>query len=86
MAFYEKPFYRDGVRMPIQCITVGLDASANAPSLHYHEYTELLFGLTGSAQVYIGAKHYTLQAGGMERIAEYGTVYLTICCACSFGI
>lgn len=26
-----------------------------------------------------------VQAGGMERITDYGTVYLTICCACSFG-
>lgn len=78
MAFYEKPFYRDGVRMPIQCITVGLDASANAPSLHYHEYTELLFGLTGSAQVYIGAKHYTLQAGGMV-IVHTGCPHDVLC-------
>lgn len=26
-----------------------------------------------------------MQAGGMERITEYGTLYLMICCACSFG-
>ena len=27
-----------------------------------------------------------VQAGGMEQIAEYGTVYLAICSACSFGL
>lgn len=65
MAFYEKPFYRDGVRMPIQCITPRLENTTRPTQLHYHEYTELLFGVSGTAQVFIGAKQYALPAGGM---------------------
>ena len=39
----------------------------------------LLIGLFAARQF------IAVQAGGMERITDYGTVYLTICCACSFG-
>lgn len=65
MAFYEERARRNGVMMPIQCIHMQLTASARVPRLHYHDYTELLFGVSGEAQVFIGSERYLLPAGSM---------------------
>ena len=36
--------------------------------------------------LFVARPFIAMQAGGIERITEYGTVYLTICCVCSFGL
>ncbi len=65
MVFYEERAKRNGVMMPIQCIHLHLRNTRTHPRLHYHDYTELLFGLSGKAQIYIGGTRYVLPAGGM---------------------
>lgn len=65
MADYEKRFIRDGVPVPIQCIRMKQQQHRDAPKFHYHDYTELLFGVEGTADVYVGKNNYKLSPGDM---------------------
>lgn len=65
MAVYEGRAQRNGVMMPIECIHLHLRNTRRHTNLHYHDYTELLFGLKGVAQVLIGGDEYALPAGSM---------------------
>ena len=64
-AYYEKRAQRNGMTMPIQCMRRHIKNSSRYGNLHYHEYTELLFGLEGVAQVLIGDARLELPAGDM---------------------
>lgn len=65
MPYYEKRYLRDGVPMSIQCIRMKQNKPRPKLDYHYHDYTELLFGLEGVADVYVGNKNYKLRAGDM---------------------
>lgn len=65
MAFYEGKAKRDGVPVPVQYILMKQDRLSPDHRLHYHEYTELLFGISGSADVDIGTERLTLLPGSM---------------------
>lgn len=65
MAYYEERAKRNGIVMPIQCIHMHLHKTHTHRNMHYHEYVELLFGLRGKAQVFIGGMQCELPAGSM---------------------
>lgn len=64
MAIYEGRAKRNGVPIPVQYIQMKQTA-ARKPSLHYHEYIELLCGVEGTATVYIGSSRLELNEGSM---------------------
>lgn len=68
MAIDEGLASRNGVPLPIQCIRMECRQEKRSPQQHYHDYTELLFGLGGRAQVYTGATCCTLSAGDLMLI------------------
>ncbi len=62
MAYDEGRVMKDGEVLPIECIRMRLKQPSNPNRMmHYHDYTELLFGLNGTAQVYIGNRTLQLQ-------------------------
>lgn len=66
MAFDEGLATRNGIPLPIQCIRMQGSYRRNRPvSQHYHDYTELLFGLAGSARVYTGGTTCLLNEGDL---------------------
>lgn len=66
MIYNEGMARRDGEILPIECIRIRLSRpGSHAGNMHYHDYTELLFGLSGTAQVYIGARNAGLTPGGL---------------------
>lgn len=68
MAIDEGLASRNGVPLPIQCIRMECRQETRSPQQHYHDYTELLFGLGGRARVYTGAACCTLSAGDLMLI------------------
>lgn len=70
MAYDEGRVRRDGEVLPIECIRIKLVGRRNGSrkNLHYHDYTELLFGLSGTASVCIGNAISELEAGGLTVI------------------
>ena len=77
MAIEEKRFYRNGVPMPIQCLLIQKAASANpnAPmTLHYHDYFELLYGVSGQSLVQIGTERMSLGVGDLV-LVQNGAVH-----------
>ena len=71
MADYEKRFIRDGVPVPIQCIMMNQDKRRENLRFHYHDYTELLFGVEGVADVYVGNKNYKLSEGDVVIVHNF---------------
>lgn len=65
MPIYEKRVRRNGVPLPIQCIRMKRKIINPSPILHYHDYTELLFGISGCAKAYVGTECYDLTEGSM---------------------
>ena len=65
MAFYESRAERNGVPMSVQYILLRLQGKVREPHLHYHEYAELLFGISGKARVVVGGNSYDLTEGAM---------------------
>ncbi|MBQ8358261.1 MAG: helix-turn-helix transcriptional regulator [Clostridia bacterium] len=65
MAFYEARAKRNGISLPIQCIHMKLNQCKGNVRHHYHDYTELLYGIDGCVSVYIGTRHYLLREGDM---------------------
>ena len=65
MAVFEERAKRNGISLPIQCIHMSQTQCKGAIRHHYHDYTELLFGISGCVSVYIGSKHYFLREGDM---------------------
>lgn len=69
MIYDEGMVRRGGEVLPIECIRIRLSGSQRQQgNLHYHTYTELLFGLSGSARVYIGNRSTLLVPGGLTVI------------------
>ena len=64
MAVYEGRAKRNGEQIPVEYIYIK-QTSSRPPRLHYHEYIEILYGLTGSATVYIGTDQLKLGEGSM---------------------
>ena len=65
MAFYEERAKRNGVSLPIQCLTMQQCAPAKPPRMHYHDYTELLYGTGGRVTVHVGEKRFSLGEGDL---------------------
>lgn len=64
MIYDEGRAMRDGEKLPIECIRIRLThPSTKGANLHYHDYTELLFGLSGTARVCIGNRSTELSPG-----------------------
>lgn len=70
MPVYEKRYRMNGVPAPIQCIRMKQCKLHSKPEMHYHDYIELLFGLNGCANAYIGTEIYPLGAGEMLMVRD----------------
>ena len=69
MIYDEGMVRRGGEVLPIECIRIRLlRPSQHHENMHYHDYTELLFGLSGTAKVYIGNRSTLLVPGGLTVI------------------
>ena len=71
MPVYEKRYRRDGVPVPIQCLRMHQSAVRENIVLHYHDYTELLFGISGIANAYVGNECYSLTPGSMVIVHDH---------------
>ena len=65
MPVYEARAIRDGVEIPIHCLSLSLEKAGGAPNLHYHDYSELLYGTRGRVRVFVGTESYLLSEGDM---------------------
>lgn len=65
MAVYEPKAHKNGIPVPIQYIFLQSPRSLREPILHYHEYTEILFGVSGTGTVHVGSNSFTLTPGSM---------------------
>ncbi len=65
MTYYEKRATRNGIVIPIQCLAMKLKNTKRPVKLHYHEYTELLYGTSGCVCVHIGTRQYLLRKGDL---------------------
>lgn len=65
--FYEQRHRQNGEPMAVHCLHRYLRAKQNSrtETMHYHDYTELLYGRSGEAQVLIGSRRYPLPVGSM---------------------
>lgn len=70
MATYENRARIDGVPVPIQCIRM-TPTLREETKFHYHDYTELLYGISGSATVRAGGESYTLTKGDLVVIPNH---------------
>lgn len=71
MAFLEKRYKRNGIEVPIQCISMNKSKLETQKNYHYHDYTELLFGLSGEVDAYVGNECYRLTEGDMLIVHNY---------------
>ena len=60
MAYYESKAKRNGVSVPVEYILIRNGGRRRSVRLHYHEYAELLLGVSGVARVTVGGKEYDL--------------------------
>lgn len=65
MAVYESRVNRNGVPVTVEYILRRLSPTSVNPHLHYHEFAELLFGISGMAEVVIGERRFVLGEGSM---------------------
>lgn len=66
MAVKEKRAVRNGIPVPIQCITQRRKYDSPTNTLfHYHDYMELLYGVSGDTTAFVGTEVYSLVAGSM---------------------
>ena len=64
MAYRESRARRNGVPVALQYLTMRQRGNHKEPTrLHYHEYTELLFGISGTATVLAGSRRMELGEG-----------------------
>ena len=76
MPVYEKRYRMNGIPTPVQCIRMKQCNPHAKIELHYHDYIELLFGLSGCANAYVGTETYPLRAGTM--LLVYDNVFHTV--------
>ena len=65
MAYYETGKQRNNLPIPVEYLLLKPDAKRRSPRLHYHEYAELLFGISGVAKVTVGSDGYDLAPNTM---------------------
>ena len=65
MAFYELEKRRNNQPSPVEYLLLKPKATRRVNNLHYHEYAELLFGISGLARVTIGSEGYDLAPNTM---------------------
>lgn len=79
MIYDEGKRFQNGEVLPIECLRIQYDTVHRKPdNLHYHDYTELLFGLTGSARVYIGNQSAELTPGTLI-VIQAGDAHVVSC-------
>jgi len=61
----EKKASIDGIEIPIQCILLKQSGKHGFSTPHYHDYVEILYGLTGNVQIWLNGKTMVLSAGTM---------------------
>ena len=77
MPYEEARARRNGMPVPIECLFLELDGKENLHALHYHDYTELLFGVSGKSLVLVGNRRMTLAEGDMLVIHTHEPHYVT---------
>lgn len=78
MIYNEGRIRKNGEVLPIQCIRILLTQAPRHPdNLHYHEYTELLFGIAGNARVVLRNGSTDLTPGTLI-VVHAGDVH-TVC-------
>lgn len=65
MAVEEKRFQRNGVPFPIHILLMEKSNRLPRLTLHYHDYFELLYGVSGENVAAIGTKEYLFGAGDL---------------------
>ncbi len=55
----------DGIEIPIQCMQMKQTGKRKSPIPHYHDYVEILYGLTGNLEVWINGKTRMLSQNTM---------------------
>ena len=70
MPTYEKRYRRDGVLASVQCIRMKQCKQRPKQEMHYHDYMELLFGVSGCANAWVGTNCYPLEKGSMLLIHD----------------
>ena len=65
MPFYEARAMRDGIEVPIHCLALSLKKAEGTPNLHYHDYSELLYGTRGTVRVFVGSESFYLNEGDL---------------------
>ena len=65
MAYYETGKQRNNLPIPVEYLLLKPDAKRRSACLHYHEYAELLFGISGAARVTVGSEGYDLTPNTM---------------------
>lgn len=79
MIYDEGKSIHNGEVLPIDCLRLRNSTVHLKPgNLHYHEYTELLFGLTGASHVYIGNKSAELTPGALI-VIQAGEAHDVMC-------
>lgn len=76
MPTYEKRYRRDGVLAAVQCLRMKQCRQRSKQEMHYHDYMELLFGISGCAHAWIGTNCYPLKRGSM--LLVHDNVYHTV--------
>lgn len=71
MAYYEKLAQRNGVPLPIECLRMTQPQPHRDTRFHYHDYTELLFGLRGRARALCGGRSFILSPGDLVIIHNH---------------
>ena len=69
-ARHEELFYDNGLGTAVHCLTLHVKGSPGRPSTppHYHEYIEILYGLTGEVNAHIGERSFTFGEGDLMLI------------------
>lgn len=65
MPVYEARAMRDGIEVPIHCLALSLKKAEGTPNLHYHDYSELLYGTRGTVRVFVGSESFYLNEGDL---------------------
>lgn len=65
MAIYESKAKRNGITMSVEYLLLQISEKRRQVQLHYHEYAEILFGISGTARVMIGGVGYELAPNTM---------------------
>lgn len=68
MPFYELGKQKNNAPIPVEYLWLKPDVKGRNPRMHYHEYAELLFGVSGVARVTVGNTCYDLAPNTMALV------------------